>query len=193
MKVIVGLGNPGLRYSNTRHNAGFMVCKELSGRTGIPLRKKGFGGRYGIGRVGGLEIMIFQPQTYMNLSGEAVASVYSAKIKEIKDLLVISDDISLPLGHIRLREKGSSGGHNGLGSIIEHIGPGFARLRVGIGAAPGEGEVSDYVLSGFGKKEKPVLAEAVEKAAKCSEMWLKEDIKNVMSRYNEKSAAYLEG
>ncbi len=185
MKIIVGLGNPGLRYKSTRHNVGFMVIKVLSEQCGIRLKKKGFGGIYGIGRIKGREAMLFKPATYMNLSGEALYSVFSSKAEnKTKDLLVISDDFNLPLGSIRFREKGSAGGHNGLQSIIDRIGPDFARLRVGIGGAA-LGDMSKYVLAAFPPDERGIIKEAVQNAAMAAEIWLtsSETIK-VMKRYD---------
>jgi len=185
MKIIVGLGNPGLRYKSTRHNVGFMVIKFLAEQFGIRLKKKGFGGIYGVGRIEGRETMLFKPATYMNLSGEALCSVLSSKAKnKTKDLLVISDDFNLPLGSIRFREKGSAGGHNGLQSIIDRIGPDFARLRVGIG---GEvlGDMSKYVLSAFPPDERGIIKEAVQNAARAAEMWLTSaETTKVMKRYD---------
>lgn len=184
MKIIAGLGNPGLRYRNTRHNAGFLAVKALAKKYHISLKKKGFGGVYGIGRILGEEVMLFEPMTYMNLSGEAVKSASSSKMEDRKDLLVISDDVSLPLGRIRLRDNGSSGGHNGLESIIGNIGADFSRLRLGVGEAPLEADMAAYVLSPFSRKERPALNEAMEKAVDAIEIWLKEGINKAMNSCN---------
>ncbi len=179
MKIIVGLGNPGLRYRNTRHNVGFMVIKTLSETHRIRLGKKGFNGTYGIGRVKGREVMLFRPSTYMNLSGEAVNAVLASKAEDkAKDVLVISDDFNLPLGRIRFREKGSAGGHNGLQSIIDRIGPDFARLRVGIGAAV-TGDTSSYVLASFPRGERAQIKEAIQNASQAAQMWIREDRTNM--------------
>ncbi|MFH1394747.1 MAG: aminoacyl-tRNA hydrolase [Candidatus Omnitrophota bacterium] len=185
MKIIVGLGNPGLKYRNTRHNAGFLALKVLADKYNIKIKKKGYNGIYGIGRIKQHEVMLFEPLTYMNLSGEAVFSVCSSKLESWKDLIVISDDINLSLGTIRLREKGSAGGHNGLKSIIAKIGQEFARLRIGVGADFEIEDVSSYVLSAFKRSEKGFLKESLIKAQEAVEMWLlTEDIKQVMNRYN---------
>jgi PTH1 family peptidyl-tRNA hydrolase len=184
MKIIAGLGNPGLRYRNTRHNVGFLVLKELAKRHRFNIRKKAFGGRYGIGRIAGLEVMLFEPVTYMNLSGESVKAACSRHLETMEDLLVISDDVALPLGSVRLRSKGSSGGHNGLQSIIDLMGPDFNRLRVGVGR---EGEIEDmtaYVLSSFPRRDRKDLEKAIQKAADCAEIWLKEGTTAAMGRYN---------
>ena len=184
MKIIVGLGNPGLRYRNTRHNAGFLALKVLSKKYRIPIKKKGFNGAYGIGRIEDEEVMLFAPLTYMNLSGEAVAAVCSSKLEEQEDLLVVTDDFNLPFGRIRLREKGSSGGHNGLESITEKTGEEFSRLRIGVGRDTPIDDMSRYVLSGFSKQERTALGEVLEKTAECVDIWLKNGIKEAMSLYN---------
>jgi len=184
MKIIVGLGNPGFRYRNTRHNAGFMVLKQFAREHGLALKKKGFGGVYGIGRLAGQEVMLFESMTYMNLSGGPVKAVCSAKLNDMEDLLVVTDDLNLPLGSLRLRKKGSAGGHNGLRSVIAAMGTDFARLRVGIGL-PAEGaDVSGYVLSAFPRKERDAFLKTVEKAAGCIEMWVSNGAKETMNRYD---------
>jgi PTH1 family peptidyl-tRNA hydrolase len=184
MKIIVGLGNPGLRYRNTRHNAGFLVLKALAKKHRIGIRKKGFYGAYGIGRIKQQEVMLFEPLTYMNLSGKAVESVCFSRLEDKKDLLIISDDFNLPLGSIRLRDKGSSGGHNGLQSIIEKIGPDFARLRLGVRTGDTIEDMSSYVLSPFSRAERPLLEGMRERAMECVETWLVKGIKETMSRHN---------
>jgi len=128
--------------------------------------------------------MLFEPLSFMNLSGSAVNSICSSKLDDKKDLLVVSDDVNLPLGKIRLRESGSSGGHNGLQSLIENIGQDFARLRVGVGAAHPEEDLARYVLSSFPRAERADLSQAVEKASEAIEMWLTEDMNTVMGGYN---------
>lgn len=187
MKIIVGLGNPGLKYKNTRHNIGFLVLKVLSKRHGIPVKKKAFKGLYGIGRIAAQEVMLFEPMTYMNLSGQAVKEAIYAKLECRAGLLVISDDTNLAFGNIRLRSAGSSGGHNGLASIIEEIGPDFARLRVGIKREEKIHDMADYVLSSFSRGEKALLTGVLGKAADAAENWASYDIKAAMSKYNSKS------
>jgi peptidyl-tRNA hydrolase, PTH1 family len=184
MKIIVGLGNPGFRYRNTRHNAGFLVLKQFARDRGLAIKKKGFGGVYGTGRVEGQECLLFEPMTYMNLSGGAVKGLCSAKLDDMKDLLVVTDDLSLPLGSLRLREKGSAGGHNGLKSVIAAMGTDFARLRVGIGLPAEEADISGYVLSAFPRKERAAFLETVEKAAGCVGMWVSKGAKETMNLYN---------
>lgn len=185
MKIIVGLGNPGLRYRNTRHNVGFMAIKALSKKYGIALRHRGFHGVYGIGRVIGQEVMLFEPRTYMNLSGDAVGAVCSSKLKDKTDLLVVVDDISLPFGSIRLRENGSAGGHNGLKSIIAFLGQDFTRLRVGI--RPGEeidGDLASFVLSPFRRKDREGLENMIKRVVECAGTWASEGAYKAMERHN---------
>ncbi|MFH1846551.1 MAG: aminoacyl-tRNA hydrolase [Candidatus Omnitrophota bacterium] len=186
MKIIVGLGNPGLRYKNTRHNAGFLAIERLAQKLNIRLKKKGFQGKYGIGCFLKEEIMLFEPLTYMNLSGEAVKGVSSSKgIRLENELLVITDDFNLDFGIIRLRKQGSAGGHNGLKSIIGHLGKDFARLRIGIGEAPEQGDVSSYVLSRFSRKEKAELDIVLDEAIECVVTWISSGSQKAMSKYNK--------
>lgn len=184
MKIIAGLGNPGLRYRRTRHNIGFMVVEALASKYKIRLSKKGFNGRYGIGRIAGEEIMLFEPMTFMNLSGEAVKSVMTSKVEEKSDILIILDDFNIPLGSIRLRSKGSDGGHNGLRSIGAHIGGEFSRLRIGIGKEMLSEDTANFVLSPFLKKERQVLEATIQKSVESVEVWLTDGIIDAMNRYN---------
>ncbi|MBD3380336.1 MAG: aminoacyl-tRNA hydrolase [Candidatus Omnitrophica bacterium] len=185
MKIIVGLGNPGLRYRHTRHNAGFMAVELLAKKHRMSLKKKGFGGRYAVGRIKGEEVLLFEPMTFMNLSGDALASICSSRLDEENGLLVITDDVDLPLGKIRIRKNGSSGGHNGLRSIIDRIGSDFARLRIGVGDEKLlVTDTADFVLSRFPRKDKGVLNECLEAAAECAETWLSESVEKAMNAYN---------
>jgi PTH1 family peptidyl-tRNA hydrolase len=185
MKIIVGLGNPGFRYRNTRHNAGFMVVKALSKKHHIALKHRAFHGVYGTGLIGGHGVMLFEPRTYMNLSGAAVQAVCDARMRSASDLLVIVDDINLPFGSVRMRGTGSAGGHNGLRSIIEEMGADFARLRLGI--KPGheiEGDLARFVLAPFPRRDKAGLEEMIVKAAACAETWVAEGAGKSMERHN---------
>ncbi|MFH1798402.1 MAG: aminoacyl-tRNA hydrolase [Candidatus Omnitrophota bacterium] len=172
MKLIVGLGNPGIRYRNTRHNTGFLVIDVFAKRYRIKIKKRAFQGRYGVGQAKKQEVVLFQPLTYMNLSGGAIKQLVSSKLLDKEDLLVISDDVSLPLGEIRRREKGSSGGHNGLQSIIDALGSDFARLRIGIGSTEEISDLAGYVLASFSRKEKILLKDVLERAVESIENWL---------------------
>jgi PTH1 family peptidyl-tRNA hydrolase len=184
MKIIAGLGNPGLLYKRTRHNAGFMVIEALAKKHGLRLGKKGFDGRYGVGRFSGQEVMLFEPLTYMNLSGEAIKGAVASRLDDISDLLVVVDDLNLPLGSIRIRPGGSDGGHNGLKSIAAKIGTGFTRLRIGIGSGDIPGDTARFVLSPFSREEKGALEGGILDASACAEIWLKEGVKEAMNKFN---------
>jgi PTH1 family peptidyl-tRNA hydrolase len=190
MKLIIGLGNPGLRYKNTRHNIGFLVVKEISKRFRIPLGKRRYNGLLGKGAVGEEKISLFIPETYMNLSGKAaLAAVRREKVK-LDELLVICDDINLKLGFIRLRKKGSSGGHNGMSSVIEYLKTdAFPRLRVGIGQDREAGDVSAFVLRPFDAREKPVLKEIIGRSAECAFAWVKDGPEKAMAKFNKRQFA----
>ena len=188
MKVIIGLGNPGKRYEKTRHNVGFMVASALAGSHGIRLNTKAFNSLIGRGRILGEEVTIALPQTYMNRSGEAVRAMLSRRKTELCDLLVVCDDVNLSLGITRIRADGSAGGHNGLASIIEHLGSGdFARLRVGIGKDTENANLSGYVLSTFKKAEEAILDEVVETSVDCCEAWLKGGVERAATQFNLKN------
>jgi len=182
--MIVGLGNPGFRYRNTRHNIGFKILEAFAGKHGIRVGKKGYHGRYGIGRFAGREIMLLEPLTYMNLSGDAVEAVCSSSSIHPKEIIVIVDDINLPFGALRARGKGSAGGHNGLKSIIGKIGPEFDRLRIGIGRDGMPEDRSGYVLAPFSREERLILKEMIPKAVECVEIWVKNGIGDAMARFN---------
>jgi len=174
-----------LRYRNTRHNVGFKVLSKIAAKYRISIKRKGFSGTYGAGKIIGKEVILFEPLTYMNLSGAAVQAAGANWLEKREDLLVVSDDVNLPLGSIRIREKGSSGGHNGLQSVIDRMGEDFARLRVGVGAGHEAGEMADYVLSSFPRKDRALLEETLDRAVKCIEVWLDRGIKKAMAGYNK--------
>ncbi len=184
MFLIVGLGNPGGRYSTTRHNIGFMVLDHLAKRWSVKLDSIGFYSIWGRGRVAGSDVVLAKPQTYMNLSGRAVAALSGALAVGPESIIVVCDDCDLPLGRIRIRKRGGSGGHRGLGSIIEHLGSDdFPRVRVGVGR-PKEGELADYVLSPFEREEAPVVEETIERAALSIEAIIEHGIDYSMNRFN---------
>ena len=142
MKLIVGLGNPGKEYSGTRHNVGFAVIDELSNEYSIDVSKGKFKGVYGEGRINNERVILLKPLTYMNLSGESIKAVSDFYKIPVEDIIVIYDDISLPVGGLRIREKGSAGGHNGIKSIIAHLKTDeFPRIKVGVGSKPEGGEI----------------------------------------------------
>ena len=185
MKLIVGLGNPGSQYERTRHNIGFMVIDCLAERWNIKMNQSKFNGLYGTGTVNGEKVVLLKPLTYMNLSGEAIAPLARFYKIDIKDIAVIYDDLDLPKGKIRLRQKGSAGGHNGMKSTIQQLGgDGFNRIRVGIGRPEGRIPVPDYVLTNFKDDEWDVMKGAIESSVKACDQWLSEPFLKVMNSFN---------
>lgn len=187
LKLIVGLGNPGERYARTRHNAGFWVINALAQRWNIRCGQKKFHALWGQGRVAGTNVILLKPQTFMNRSGQAVAG--AARFFDIpdEDIFVIFDELALEPGRIRLRPRGSAGGHRGVKDIIAHLGnSGFPRLRIGIGRGPENAETSDYVLAVPTADELPLLHRAVEFGADAVEAWLREGMEAAMAEYNAK-------
>jgi PTH1 family peptidyl-tRNA hydrolase len=184
--AVFGLGNPGRRFANTRHNAGAMALDILARRHGIRLWRRRFQSACGRGRVGGRDVWLFKPRTFMNLSGYAVAAAFEDLRLDVGRILVMCDDIDLPAGRIRLREKGSAGGHKGLRSIIDEIDTqDFARLRVGVGAPPPGEDAAAYVLSPFEADEREEIAAALERAAGAAETWLAEGAARAMTAFND--------
>jgi len=185
VKLIVGLGNPGRVYKNTRHNTGFMVIEHLAKKSKIKLAKKRFRAVYGIGKLGDEEVVLMMPQTFVNLSGLALTSFLKYKKLSAHDILIICDDINLPFGALRMRVKGSSGGHNGLDSIISALSTqNFTRLRVGIGKFGVD--MSSFVLGKFTKDENKALKEIIENAADAARIWTKNGAEAVMRKFNVK-------
>jgi PTH1 family peptidyl-tRNA hydrolase len=192
MKLIVGLGNPGRDYVNNRHNVGFKCVDLFAREHGISLTQRGARSKLGTGEVARTKIAVAKPQTFMNLSGEAVSALVRRYKLSAQDILVIYDDLDLPLGKIRIREKGSSGGHNGLKSIISHLGTqDFPRIRVGIGPAEGsdsaaapEVDAIEHVLSDFTDAERTVMREVYPRVAAAIECVLTEGIAAAMNKYN---------
>lgn len=185
MKVIVGLGNPGFKYKKTRHNIGFEVINELSKRLDVPVKKKKFNAVFGVGSSNNEKVALLQPQTYMNASGEAVRPFLDFFKATVEDLVVVYDDLDLPTGKIRLREKGGPGGHNGMKSVITHLGTKeFKRIRIGIQHPGDSRDVIDYVLRPFSRNEKGEVSHAIEQAASACEMWFSSPFPEVMNEYN---------
>ena len=183
--LIVGLGNPGREYAQTRHNAGFHVIDELADRhklTNFTSERKALTSS---GRINGQNVILAKPQTYMNLSGEAVRALMDYYKVDINDIIVIYDDLDLPLGTLRLRNNGGHGGQNGVRNIILHLGTkDFARVRFGIGRPPGRMRAKDHVLQKFNEEDAITASQVVTTAANAVELWLKEGIGLAMSRYN---------
>lgn len=182
MKAIVGLGNPGGAYAGTRHNIGFDVVDELARRWGVQLRPWKSVAEVAVASSRGA--VLVEPQTFMNLSGDAVSRVAAFHKLEPADVLVIVDEVQLPVGRLRLRRSGSAGGHNGLKSIIQHVGDQFPRLRIGVGRGDPRWDLADHVLSRFGREERDAIAEAVGRAADAAELFVEQGIEPAMSRFN---------
>ena len=185
--IIVGLGNPGRKYDGSRHNAGFDVIDELVDRYHIGGPERFGKSMIGKGRIGDRKVILVKPMTYMNLSGEAVQEiVHFYKVDPREDLLVISDDIDLEAGRLRIRKKGSAGGHNGLRNIVQHLGTEeFARIRVGVGAKPDpDFDLADYVLGHFSGEERKIMDESVAKAAEAAACAVTDGIDLAMNRFN---------
>ena len=190
MYVIAGLGNPGREYEGTRHNVGFMTLDALADKYNIDVREKAFKGLIGKGVIEGNKVILVKPQMYMNLSGESVRELVNYyKVDPESELIVVYDDISLAPGQIRIRKKGSAGGHNGIKNIIANLGTDrFMRVKVGVGEKPKNWDLADYVLSPFTKDERPLVNLAIEHAAKAIEQMLNGDVDAAMNEYNRKSA-----
>ena len=185
MWLIVGLGNPGPEYEWTRHNCGFMVIDELARRTGATVRQRESQALTSRARFDGEEALLVKPQTFMNLSGMAVAPLATRYEVEAGRILAISDDLALPSGRLRLRREGSAGGHNGLKSLIARLGtPQFPRLRLGIAPEHPIRETADFVLGEFPRREREMVAEMVARAADAVEVLLTRGLEEAMLRYN---------
>ena len=184
--LIAGLGNPGGQYDGTRHNAGFAVADELARRGGFDVRRVKFKALTAAAQVGGQGVLVMKPATYMNLSGEAVGEAARFYKLSPDHVLVISDDVDLPLGKLRLRTGGSAGGHNGLKSVIQHLGSDqFPRLKVGVGGKPHpDYDLADWVLGKLTGEDKKVMDETVKRAADAVECLLKDGPQKAMNQYN---------
>ncbi|HHB90218.1 MAG TPA: aminoacyl-tRNA hydrolase [Anaerolineae bacterium] len=184
-KMIVGLGNPGPRYARHRHNVGFQIVDELAQKHGLDFDKRQFKALIASGVIEGQRVFLVKPQTYMNLSGEAVQPLVSYYKINLADLMVVYDDMDLPLGIIRLRPFGGAGGHNGMKSIIQRLGSNrFPRLRVGIGRPPGRMDPAAYVLQDFSPEEEDVMVQVRDRAVRALETWLAEGIDAAMNAFN---------
>ena len=184
MYIIVGLGNPGKKYENTRHNMGFIAVDLLAEKYGIKVDKIKFKALVGEGRIAGQKVLLVKPQTYMNLSGQSVMEVMNFYKEDIENLIVIYDDIDIPTGTIRLRKKGSAGTHNGMRNIVYLLQEdGFPRIRVGIGSES-KVDLIHYVTSGVTKKEKDLLEDALTRAADAAACIVEKGIEEAMNEYN---------
>lgn len=184
MKLIVGLGNPGKEYEKTRHNVGFMVMDRLADILNVSISISKFKGEYVKLKYKGEDVILLKPMTYMNNSGESVIQVMNYFKIDVEDILVVYDDMDMPVGKLRLRESGSAGGHNGVKSIIAHVGTQkFQRIRVGIDKHP-RIKVIDYVLGHFQKDEQILIDEGIENAVKAIELYLDKDFVVAMNQFN---------
>lgn len=185
MKIIAGLGNPTAKYQGTRHNIGFTVIDRIAELYGISVDTKKHKALCGKGVMEGQKVLLLKPQTYMNLSGESIREACDYYKADVSDLIVIYDDVSLDVGKLRIRKKGSSGGHNGIKNIIAHLGTEeFARIRVGVGDKPRQMDLADYVLGHFGGEDLAAIKEGIENAVQAAGVILTDGMDNAMNRFN---------
>ena len=184
--LVAGLGNPGDQYEHTRHNAGFQVIDALSQRGGFPVRRLKFHALTQTALIGGQGVLVMKPLTYMNLSGQAVGEAARFYKLPPQQVLIISDDVDLPLGKLRIRKGGSAGGHNGLKSVIQHLGADqFPRLKVGVGRKPHpDYDMADWVLGQFQGADRTAMDQAADQAAQAVECLLAQGIDRAMNRFN---------
>ncbi len=187
MKIIIGLGNPGERYAHTRHNVGFWVIDQLSQHWNTLVKTNKFQAKIGEGQFAQEKIILVKPQTYMNRSGEAVKPILDYWNGSVSDLLVVFDDLALAPAQIRVKAKGSSGGHRGVQNIIDVLRTSeFARLRIGIGATPPGHNTPDYVLSTIGKSDLTVYQEAIKRGVQAVECFVQQGADQAMNQFNSK-------
>ena len=188
MYIIAGLGNPTKQYEGTRHNVGFDVIDRIADEYNISVDGRKGRALIGKGMIGGQKVLLVKPQTYMNMSGESLRELVNYyKIDEEHELLVIYDDISLDVGQLRIRKKGSAGGHNGIKNIIAHLGGQvFPRIKVGVGEKPPKYDLADYVLGHFSKAEQELMSEGYDNAVKAVELIVSDQISEAMNEYNRK-------
>ena len=188
--LIAGLGNPGKKYAGNRHNVGFHILDRLAEEHGLVFDKKQAKAEVAVGRIVGQRVCLVKPRTYVNESGQSVGAMARFYKVDPADVLVIYDELDLPQGTIRLRPRGSSGGHNGIKSVIDHLGTqGFPRVRVGIGRPPGRMQPKDYVLQDFGEDEREVMQEVYGRVAEAVEAFILHGIKEAMNRFNMRPKA----
>lgn len=187
MFFIVGLGNPGAKYADTRHNIGFEVVERLADRAGLSISDKKFKARVARGRLAGADCFFMEPQTYMNLSGESVGPAVGFFKGDVSELIVIHDDLDIDVGRLKVKVGGGHGGHNGLRSLLKHLpSDRFVRIRFGVGRPPPQWDPADYVLSRFESGERRAVEDAVESAADAVEMIVTKGVSRAMERFNRK-------
>jgi PTH1 family peptidyl-tRNA hydrolase len=182
--LIAGLGNPGRKYRGNRHNIGFMVVDQLATANGIQSSKVQNKAIVGDGRVANRHVILAKPQTYMNSSGEAIGPLVNFYKIPSENVFVVYDEMDIPFGAIRLREKGGAGGHNGMKSIIQHIGQEFPRMRLGVGRPPGRMDPPAYLLQDFSGDQLPTVKEMIDEAIRAIETYLQEGIQAAMNKHN---------
>jgi len=185
VKLIVGLGNPGKKFTFSRHNIGFLVINRLARANNITLKKRKFKSRWGVGRISGHRVILAKPYTFMNLSGEAIKRFQEEVSLESQQLIVIQDDLDLDFGRIKIKEKGGDGGHKGIRSIIKVIGSGaFTRVKIGVGKPQRDMDVAEYLLQPFDDSQRRLLNDVISKVQMAVEMILEEGIQAAMNRFN---------
>lgn len=185
MYIIVGLGNPGTKYEKTRHNIGFRILDALAERNGIDFAEGKHKGLIGKGIVGGCKCILVKPQTFMNLSGECVRPVMDYYKEDSNNVIVVYDDITLDVGKIRIRKKGSAGGHNGIKSLIAHMGTQeFPRLRFGVGDKPAKMDLADYVTGRFSEEDEKLACDNMQRACEAVECMIEEGFDSAMNKFN---------
>ena len=186
MKVIVGLGNPGPQYKWTRHNLGYLVLDKLARDIGADFSKEKHQGLLAEGVAAGGRLLLIKPLTYMNHSGDCVAPAVHNKVNGPAEVLVVTDDVNLPLGRVRIRAGGSAGGHNGLKSLIERLGSSdFPRIRLGVGDDRATGDLADHVLASFRPEEKETVEQMIGRAVDAALMWAQHGVERAMNEYNQ--------
>ena len=190
VKFIIGLGNPGFEYKSTKHNIGFAVLQYLAKENGIKIKEKRYSALIGKGRISGEDVALVLPQTYMNRSGDTVGDIVRKEIESLAELIVVCDDINMKLGRVRIKHKGSAGGHKGLESIISVLGrDDFARLRIGIATQIHKGDITRYVLSPFKRNQHKNVSHVVSLAQEALTCWVSRGIDDAMNRFNTRKVA----
>lgn len=185
MYLIVGLGNPGEKYTFTRHNAGFLAIDYIAQNQRIEVKKIKHKAIIGEGTIAGEKVVLVKPQTYMNLSGQSIQELVSWYKIDVDKIIIIYDDVSLPVGSLRIREKGSAGGHNGIKSIIANLNTDvFTRIKIGVSAKPEDYNLADYVLGKFTKDEQKIIFETLEKVDAAVEEFIRNGAESAMNKYN---------
>lgn len=187
MNLVIGLGNPGRRYDRTRHNAGFLVVDRLAERAGETVESKQFGALVGKARVGDRTVVLAKPQSFMNLSGQPAASLRGYYKAENSDVIVIHDDVDIPFGDVRVKQKGGHGGHNGLRDLNKRLGNDYLRVRFGVGRPPAGHDTADFVLGRWTDEETEALDGIVDRAADAVEAVLRDGVLSAMNTYNQRA------